>query len=121
MARPADRAERNANGNASAADVLPLLLCLAGRRAVVVGAGPVAARKVSAWVQAGADVLVVAPYACEDIVAAAAAELLTWRQREFRAGSRRRLAGLCGHRRPEHRRGGGGTRVGAADVLRPRR
>ena len=69
--------ERNANGIARAADVLPLHLSLAGRRVVVVGAGPVAARKVSAWVQAGADVLVVAPYACEDIVAAAAAELLT--------------------------------------------
>ena len=41
----------------SPADVLPLHLSLAGRRVVVVGGGPVAARKVAACLAAGADVL----------------------------------------------------------------
>ena len=64
--------------------MLPLHLSLAGRRVVVVGGGPVAARKVDACLTAGADVLVVAPYACEQIVADAAAGLLDWQQRDYR-------------------------------------
>ena len=65
--------------------LLPLHLVLRGRRVVVVGGGPVAARKASSCVEAGADVLVVAPYACEQIVADDAAGLLTWRVGEYRA------------------------------------
>jgi len=64
----------------------PLHLSLTGRRVVVVGGGPVAARKVAAFLAAGADVLVVAPYACEQIVADAAAGLLGWQQRDYRHG-----------------------------------
>ncbi|HEY5115130.1 MAG TPA: uroporphyrinogen-III C-methyltransferase [Nakamurella sp.] len=64
----------------------PLHLSLTGRRVVVVGGGPVAARKVAACLAAGADVLVVAPYACEQIVADAAAGLLGWQQRDYRHG-----------------------------------
>lgn len=45
----------------------PLVLDLAGRRAVVVGGGPVAARRARALVDAGARVEVVAPWACEDL------------------------------------------------------
>jgi len=67
-------------------DVLPLHLDLAGRRVVIVGGGPVAARKVADCSAAGADVLVVAPYACEEIVAADDAGLLTWIDRDYRAG-----------------------------------
>ncbi|HEY5882607.1 MAG TPA: NAD(P)-dependent oxidoreductase, partial [Nakamurella sp.] len=59
--------------------LLPLHLAVHGRRVLVVGGGPVAARKAASGVEAGADVLVVAPYACEEIVADAAAGLLTWR------------------------------------------
>jgi uroporphyrin-III C-methyltransferase/precorrin-2 dehydrogenase/sirohydrochlorin ferrochelatase len=66
-------------------EVLPLHLSLAGRRVLVVGGGPVAARKVAACLTAGADVLVVAPYACEQIVGDAAAGLLCWQDRDFRA------------------------------------
>ncbi len=66
-------------------EVLPLHLSLAGRRVLVVGGGPVAARKVAACLTAGADVLVVAPYACEQIVGDAAAGLLCWQERDFRA------------------------------------
>ena len=67
-------------------DVLPLHLNLAGRRVVVVGGGPVAARKVSACIGARADVLVVAPYACEQVVEQARTGELSWRDREYRAG-----------------------------------
>lgn len=42
-------------------ELLPAFLKLAGRRVVVVGAGPVAASKLDALVRAGADVTVVAP------------------------------------------------------------
>ena len=73
-------------------EVLPLHLSLAGRRVVVVGGGPVAARKVAACLAAGADVLVVAPYACEQIVGdAAAGGLICWQ----RAGLPRRRSGRC--------------------------
>ncbi|MGH8869954.1 MAG: uroporphyrinogen-III C-methyltransferase [Actinomycetes bacterium] len=51
----------------------PLLLDLAGRRVLVVGGGPVAARRASLCVQAGALVDVVAPALCEDLADLAAA------------------------------------------------
>ncbi|MGN6087910.1 MAG: uroporphyrinogen-III C-methyltransferase [Actinomycetales bacterium] len=50
----------------------PLLLDLTGRRVLVVGGGPVAARRARGAAEAGADVQVVAPAVCED-----AAELTT--------------------------------------------
>lgn len=46
---------------------LPLFLDVSGRRAVVVGGGRVAARRVGALVEAGADVVVVAPEVDADI------------------------------------------------------
>jgi uroporphyrin-III C-methyltransferase/precorrin-2 dehydrogenase/sirohydrochlorin ferrochelatase len=63
---------------------LPLFLDLRGRRAVVVGGGPVAARRASDLVSAGAAVEVVAPYACEDLVDLADRGELRWVRREFR-------------------------------------
>lgn len=51
----------------------PLLLDLAGRRVLVVGAGRVATRRVTALLAAGADVTVVAPEATEELRAHAAA------------------------------------------------
>ena len=42
-------------------DLLPTFLKLAGRRVLVVGAGPVAASKLDALCRAGADITVVAP------------------------------------------------------------
>ena len=42
-------------------DLLPTFLKLAGRRVLVVGAGPVAASKLEALCRAGADIIVVAP------------------------------------------------------------
>jgi precorrin-2 dehydrogenase / sirohydrochlorin ferrochelatase len=64
---------------------LPLMAELAGRRAVVVGAGPVAERKLHALLAAGADVLVVAPEAVEGIRAHADAGALRWEPRPFAA------------------------------------
>jgi uroporphyrin-III C-methyltransferase/precorrin-2 dehydrogenase/sirohydrochlorin ferrochelatase len=61
----------------------PLLLDVTGRRAVVVGGGPVAARRARGLVDAGADVLLVAPFACEDVAGLAAAGSLRWEQREY--------------------------------------
>lgn len=65
--------------------LLPLHLALRGRRVVVVGGGPVAARKVASCLDAGADVLVVAPYACEEIVDDVTADRVTWRCGEYSA------------------------------------
>ncbi|WP_035779255.1 uroporphyrinogen-III C-methyltransferase, partial [Arthrobacter sp. 35/47] len=61
----------------------PLGLQLRGRRVLVVGGGPVAARRLQALLDDGALVTVVATYACEDITEAAAAGLVDWQQREY--------------------------------------
>jgi uroporphyrin-III C-methyltransferase/precorrin-2 dehydrogenase/sirohydrochlorin ferrochelatase len=62
----------------------PLFLDLGGRRVVVVGGGPVAARRAVALVEAGAVVEVVAPYGCEDL--REVADRVHWVQREYAAG-----------------------------------
>lgn len=61
----------------------PLGLQLRGRKVLVVGGGPVAARRIPALLDDGALVTVVAPYACEDITELAAAQQLEWLQREY--------------------------------------
>ncbi|MEZ5093879.1 uroporphyrinogen-III C-methyltransferase [Nocardioides sp.] len=61
----------------------PVHLDLAGRRVVVVGGGPVAARRMRDLVDAGADVHVVAAYACEDVHEAAARGDAVLHLREF--------------------------------------
>ena len=62
----------------------PLGLQLRGRRVLVVGGGPVAARRLQALLDDGALVTVVAPFACEDITDAAADGRVDWQQREYR-------------------------------------
>ena len=62
----------------------PLHLDLAGRRVLVAGGGPVAARRAGDLVAAGADVHVVAPAVCEDLRDLLPA--LTWHEREALAG-----------------------------------
>jgi uroporphyrin-III C-methyltransferase/precorrin-2 dehydrogenase/sirohydrochlorin ferrochelatase len=66
--------------------VYPLSLDLRDRRVLVVGGGPVAARRAAALVDASAVVDVVAPYACEDMRELATAGRLTWHVREYAAG-----------------------------------
>ena len=53
--------------HAAAHGLFPVFLKLAGRRVVVVGAGPVAASKIQGLLDAGADVTVVAPEMHPDI------------------------------------------------------
>ncbi len=64
----------------------PLTLRVAGRRCVVVGAGPVGARRARSLVEAGAQVVVVAPVACPEVVAAARDGRLTWIARDYLTG-----------------------------------
>lgn len=61
----------------------PVILDLRGRRALVVGAGPAAARKVAALLRAGASVAVVAPDAVAEI---AEDPDVRWHQRPYRRG-----------------------------------
>ncbi|HWL87352.1 MAG TPA: bifunctional precorrin-2 dehydrogenase/sirohydrochlorin ferrochelatase [Polyangiaceae bacterium] len=63
----------------------PLFLELEGREVVVVGAGPVAERKVEDLLAAGARVRVVAPQASQRIDELARARTIAWRARTFLA------------------------------------
>ena len=62
----------------------PLLLDVAARRVVVVGGGPVAARRVGSLLSADALVTVVAPALCEEL--AAQVDAVTWVPREYASG-----------------------------------
>lgn len=64
----------------------PLLLDVTARRVVVVGGGPVAARRVGGLLADGALVHVVAPAVCEDLAELAAAGAVTWQAREYARG-----------------------------------
>jgi uroporphyrin-III C-methyltransferase/precorrin-2 dehydrogenase/sirohydrochlorin ferrochelatase len=64
----------------------PLVLGLAGRRAIVVGGGPVAARRTTALVEAGADVVLVSPWVCEDLHELVDAGTVTWVPRDYTGG-----------------------------------
>lgn len=59
-----------------------LALDLLGRRVVVVGGGPVAARRAAALVADGAEVVVVAPDACEPLRELAARGDVRWERRD---------------------------------------
>lgn len=56
-------------------------LDLRGRRVLLAGGGPVAARRASALLADGADLRLVAPHICEDLAELAAAGALEWRAR----------------------------------------
>ena len=64
----------------------PVLLDVTDRPVLVVGGGPVAARRSRGLIEAGASLTVVAPWACEDIVDLAGAGRLRWLQREYANG-----------------------------------
>ena len=59
---------------------------LAGRTVLVVGGGPVAARRAASLVGAGAVVTVVAPWLCEDLADAVRDERLGWVSRDYAPG-----------------------------------
>lgn len=61
----------------------PVCLQLSGRPVLVVGAGPVAARRILSLLRAKAAVTVVAPTACRDIVERARAGELVWHERDY--------------------------------------
>ncbi|SDS78998.1 uroporphyrinogen-III C-methyltransferase [Paraoerskovia marina] len=68
------------------ADIYPLGLRITGRPVVVVGGGPVAARRAAALVEAGAHVTVVAPWICEDVADAVDAGDVRWVRRDYLSG-----------------------------------
>jgi uroporphyrin-III C-methyltransferase/precorrin-2 dehydrogenase/sirohydrochlorin ferrochelatase len=63
-----------------------VVLDLAGRRALVVGGGPVAARRTRSLVAAGAVVDLVAPWICEDVARLVADGAIAWHAREYADG-----------------------------------
>jgi uroporphyrin-III C-methyltransferase/precorrin-2 dehydrogenase/sirohydrochlorin ferrochelatase len=63
----------------------PLTLDVAGRRTLVVGGGPVAARRATGLVTAGARVVVVAPYVCEELRDLVEAGRVEWTARDYEA------------------------------------
>lgn len=65
-------------------DIYPTALRLLGRPVLVVGGGPVAARRAKGLLDAGARVTVVAPVASAALLELADAGLLTWEQRPYR-------------------------------------
>jgi uroporphyrin-III C-methyltransferase/precorrin-2 dehydrogenase/sirohydrochlorin ferrochelatase len=66
--------------------VLPLHLSLVGRLVVVVGGGPIGARKVASALDAGAVVRLITPWACPDLTALADAGRVRWLSRNYWAG-----------------------------------
>jgi uroporphyrin-III C-methyltransferase/precorrin-2 dehydrogenase/sirohydrochlorin ferrochelatase len=79
MAPLDDRDEASAGEPA----LYPIFLKLRGRRVLIVGAGPIAERKIAALVDAGADVVVVAMEATPGIRERAANRKITWHARAF--------------------------------------
>jgi len=63
----------------------PITLDVRGRRAVVVGGGPVAARRAARLAEEGADLLVVAPALCEPLAELVDAGAARWRPRDYLA------------------------------------
>ncbi|WP_445153591.1 uroporphyrinogen-III C-methyltransferase [Arthrobacter sp. Hor0625] len=66
-------------------DIYPTALRLLGRTVLVVGGGPVAARRAKGLLDAGARVTVVAPLGCPALDELAGAGLLDWQPRPYRS------------------------------------
>jgi siroheme synthase-like protein len=75
--------ERGQDDGDAEASLLPLFLKLAGRTVLVVGAGPVAERKVESLLEAKAEVRLVAPEATDALRRLAGEGHVDWRARGF--------------------------------------
>ncbi len=75
--------QRGQGGDDAEASLLPLFLKLAGKTVLVVGAGPVAERKVESLLEAKAQVRLVAPEATEALKGLAGEGRVEWRARRF--------------------------------------
>jgi precorrin-2 dehydrogenase/sirohydrochlorin ferrochelatase len=64
--------------------LFPAFLKIAGRRCLVVGAGPIAEEKIESLLRAGGEVRVIAPDATARIRTWAAAGTIRWEERKFR-------------------------------------
>lgn len=64
-------------------NLFPIMIRLQARKCVVVGAGEIAASKLEALLDAGAQVTVIAPRACTSVEREARAGKLRWHAREF--------------------------------------
>lgn len=65
--------------------LLPIFLRLEGRKCLVVGAGTVALAKIESLREAGAEIIVIAPHANEEVRRLARAGALEWHERSFEA------------------------------------
>ncbi|MGB7983399.1 MAG: uroporphyrinogen-III C-methyltransferase [Candidatus Nanopelagicales bacterium] len=90
---PARTGPAEARGAADGPGRYPILLDLADRAVLVLGGGPVAARRVLGLVRSGARVHVVAPAVCEDLADLVTAGAVTWWPR---AASTDQLGGPAG-------------------------
>lgn len=63
--------------------LFPMMIKLAGRKCVVVGAGKIAAAKIQGLLSCGAKVVVIAPTAVGEIRTRTRAGKLVWKQRRF--------------------------------------
>ncbi|KAF0993884.1 bifunctional precorrin-2 dehydrogenase/sirohydrochlorin ferrochelatase [Geobacillus sp. TFV-3] len=61
----------------------PVILHLRGRRVVVVGGGKVAARKIHGLLEAGAEIVMIAPEAEPELQALAAGGMIVWKKKRF--------------------------------------
>lgn len=66
--------------------MFPLFLDLADRRVLVVGGGRVATRRVLSLLQQDADVVVVAPWASEELQRLELAQAIRWERRSYKPG-----------------------------------
>ncbi|WP_129669482.1 uroporphyrinogen-III C-methyltransferase [Phytoactinopolyspora endophytica] len=71
-------------GSAQTSSRYPLTLDVAGRRVVVVGGGPVAARRAEPLAECGADLAIVAPALCEPLAALVDQGRASWQPRQYR-------------------------------------
>lgn len=67
----------------------PIVIQLAGQRALVVGGGPVATRRAEGLVRANAEVTVVSPQVTDTLRALAESQTVTWEARHYQRGEAR--------------------------------